>query len=119
VVYDRKLVAALESLNPVPWEGMVFRHMFDPFPPERQNSRGARWNPPEVPAIYTSLQRNTALAEADYYVDLQPLRPKATRRIYRLEVALLSVLDLSEWKLLRSLGVDGDLFSSQEYPLHR
>jgi Tn3 transposase DDE domain len=32
---------------------------------ERGNSGGARCNPPETPAIYTSLERESALAEAD------------------------------------------------------
>jgi RES domain-containing protein len=115
VIYDRKLVAALEELAPNAWEGVAFRHMFDPFPPERQNSRGARWNPPETPAIYTSLERTTALAEANYYIDLQPLRPRATRTLYRLNIALQSTLNLTDWSVLETLGVDKSSFSSQQY----
>lgn len=89
--------------------------MFDPFPPERVNIRGARWNPPETPAIYTSLERTTALAEADYYIDLQPLRPRATRTIYTLSIALQSVLTLTDWSLLHAFGITEQTFSSQEY----
>jgi RES domain-containing protein len=89
--------------------------MFGTFSPERQNSRGARWNPPETPAIYTSLTRETVLAEADYYINLQPFRPRAVRKIYRIDIALHSVLDLSSWESLASLGIDRSAFSALNY----
>ena len=105
MIYDRKTIEAVERLHSAPWQGVVFRHMFADFPPERENSRGARWNPPETPAIYSSLERETALAEAAYYIALQPIRPRARRRIYRLNVALSSVIDLSDWDQLVTLGL--------------
>lgn len=113
--YDRQIVARLEEFNPQVWEGVVFRHMFGSFPPERENIKGARWNPPETPAIYTSLARETALAEADYYISLQPLRPTAIRKIYRINVALRSVLDLSRWDSLAAFGIDRKSFSAFDY----
>jgi len=94
---------------------MVFRHMFAGFPPERENTSGARWNPPETPAIYASLERTTAMAEADYYIGIQPRRPRAQRLMYRISVNLSSVLDLSDWGLLRSLGVDEVIFATADY----
>jgi RES domain-containing protein len=94
---------------------MVFRHMFAGFPPERENTSGARWNPPETPAIYASLEGTTAMAEADYYINIQPLRPRAQRLMYRISVKLSSVLDLSDWGLLRSLGVDEVIFATADY----
>jgi RES domain-containing protein len=51
------------------------------------------------------LERETALAEAAYYIALQPIRPRARRRIYRLNVALSSVIDLSDWDQLVTLGL--------------
>ena len=79
--------------------------MFAAFPPERENVRGARWNPPRTPAIYTSLSRDTVISEADYYIGLQPIRPSARRIIYRIEVALNSVLDLSDLPILFKIGL--------------
>lgn len=115
MIYDRKTIETVERFPSAPWEGVVFRHMFGDFPPERENSRGARWNPPETPAIYTSLQRDTALAEADYYIGLQPIRPRAIRRIYRLSVALNSTIDLSDWDQLAKLGVRKGSFKSIDH----
>jgi RES domain-containing protein len=89
--------------------------MFANFPPERENRSGARWNPPEIPAIYTSLEQTTARAEADYYIEMQPLRPQAARLMYHLSVTLSSVLDLSEWELLRKLDVEKATFATTDY----
>ena len=115
MIYDRQIIDALEKLRPAPWKGIVFRHMFGNFPPERENVRGARWNPPETPAIYASLNRETAIAEADYYVNLQPLRPRAVRKIYRIQISLNSVLDLSDWSNLDLLGLEKDSFASDDH----
>ena len=38
------------------------------------NTRGARWNPPGLAAIYTSEERDTAIAEGQHAIDMQPLR---------------------------------------------
>ncbi len=96
MIYDRELLAKLDGLRANQWHGEVFRHMFGDYPPERENQRGARWNPPETPAIYTSLTRDVALAEADFQISLQPVRPRARRTIYRIRVTLSSVIDVSE-----------------------
>lgn len=111
MVFDRETIEALEKFHPAPWTGNVFRHMFADFPPERENRLGARWNPRDVPAIYTSLHRETALAEAEYYISLQPVRPSAPRKMHRMAVALNSVLDLTDWTMLESLGLQKSVFA--------
>lgn len=63
MIYDRELLDKLDKLRADQWQGEAFRHMFGDYPPERENQRGARWNPAETPAIYTSLTREVALAE--------------------------------------------------------
>ncbi|MBI4608569.1 MAG: RES family NAD+ phosphorylase [Candidatus Rokubacteria bacterium] len=95
MIYDRELLDRLDQLRANPWRGEVFRHMFGDYPPERENQRGARWNPPETPAIYTSLTRDVVLAEAEFHIALQPVRPTGRRIIYRIGVVLGSVADLS------------------------
>ena len=79
--------------------------MFGDYPPDAENTRGARWNPPGVAAIYTSLAREGALAEAEHQIAIQPVPPRARRTIYTLKLALTSVLDLTDVELLRDLGV--------------
>jgi RES domain-containing protein len=79
--------------------------MFANFPPDRENIVGARWNPPEVPAIYTSLSREGVLAEAEYQISMEPVRPSVRRTVYEIEVTLSSVLDLSSTNLLKRCGL--------------
>jgi len=80
--------------------------MFGDNSPTNQNRLGARWNPPNVPAIYCSLDRDTALAEGDYAVAVQPLRPTVKRTIYKLHIRLEKMLDLSSPSRLVELGID-------------
>ena len=99
------LLKFLEAIESKPFEGEIWRHMFADNPPTRQNSLGARWNPPGVPAIYCSLERETAIAEGDFAVAVQSLRPTAKRTVYKLYVRLNKVLDLSQPAVLREVGV--------------
>jgi RES domain-containing protein len=106
MVYDPTLLDQLEALEPRPWRGTVWRHMFADYPPDRPNTTGARWNPPETAAIYTSLDRSTAVAEGDHAVAMQPIRPRAKRTVYEVRVQVDAMLDLTDRDLLRAVGVD-------------
>lgn len=105
MIYDRELLQRLDRFAAAPWRGIVFRHMFGDYPPDSENTRGARWNPPETPAIYTSLTRDVALAEAEFQIGLQPVRPRAKRTIHQIGVALNAVVDLSDQGALAELGI--------------
>ncbi len=112
---DPDLLEGLARLGVRPWSGEVWRHTFGDNPPDKTNARGARWNPPGVEALYASLDRATAIAEADHLIAVQPLRPRARRSIHLLEVRLMNVLDLSDPALLRSLGVDELALSGDDH----
>ena len=116
MIYSTALLDALSSLKGLTWEGVVYRHMFGSNPPERENQSGARWNPQEVPAIYCSLEKRTAIAEADFQIAVQPFKPKAERRVHRIQVRLASAVQLTTWTLLESLGVDQTSYGSVEPP---
>src|SRR5438876_11797119 len=99
------------------WEGVVYRHMFGANPPEKENQLGARWNPAEVPAIYCSLDKETAITEGDFQIAVQPFKPKAERRLHEIEVKLTSVVQLlTDWALLEKLGVTQQSYQSIEPP---
>ncbi len=112
--YDERELELLARIPVQQWEGEVFRHMFANFPPDQENTSGARWNYPELPAIYTSLSRDVVLAEADYQIAMQPRRPKARRTVYKIGVRLASVLDISETKNLAALGVNIDTIDGMD-----
>jgi len=105
LIFPPDLLDQLQSFEVIPFEGVVYRHMLGDYPPDRANTRGARWNPPDVAAIYTSLRRETALAEADYRLGLEPYRPRVKRVIYSIQVKLLAVLDLSRREDLKKVGI--------------
>src|SRR5262245_12010369 len=93
--------------------------MFGSYPPDRENVRGARWNPPDIPAIYTSVMRETALAEAQFQIDNQPLVPRARRVLYHLRLRLSSVLDLTAPEVLPKLGITADKLGSADHSMCR
>lgn len=105
MVYPPEWLDRLQSAPEISWDGLVFRHMFGDIPPAKTNVAGARWNPPNVEAIYTSCEPETALAEAEYYLSLQPLRPKAKRVLYTIRLTLQSVLDLRDPGRVAHLGI--------------
>lgn len=106
MIYQPEMLDVLQAATAAAWSGTVYRHVFGEYPPARSNTTGARWNDSGVEAIYTSLERETALAEADYYISLQPLRPRAKRKMYAVSVSLQNVIDLTAPALLVRLGID-------------
>jgi len=115
-VLDRQdLLKVLEAFDGQAWEGFVWRHMFGKNPPSRANQLGARWNPPGSQRFTASLDRTTVLAEGDYAVSVQPLRPTVKRTIYKLHVRLENVLDLSSVAALLDLGIDQDEISNDNH----
>ncbi len=112
MIYPPEMLDTLQSAAVSAWNGTVYRHMFGPHPAARINMEGARWNAPGLAAIYTSCERETALAEAEYHISLQPLRPKAKRTLFTIHVSLQKVLDLTAPDLLSRLGITDDALSS-------
>jgi RES domain-containing protein len=106
--YDPTLLDALEGLPAAAWQGRVWRHMFNDYTPDRVNTSGARWNPPGVGAIYTALERSTALAEGQHAIDVQPRRTYAKRVMYEVQVAVADVVDLTTAAALAAVGLTPD-----------
>lgn len=114
---DPQLLEALARLDPQPWAGEVWRHTFGSQPPDRTNTRGARWNPPGVEALYASLERATAVAEADHVLAVQPIPPRVSRTIHRLRLELEAVIDLRDSAVLAELDLDPASLVGEDYAL--
>jgi RES domain-containing protein len=117
VNHDPEVIRKLESLPVKGWEGTVYRHVLGKLKPDRENTRGARWNPPETSAIYCSVARETALAEGEHNIALQPVRPTAARQLYKVNVRLARVIDLSSWESLTLFGINEENFAEEEFEL--
>jgi RES domain-containing protein len=88
---------ALASLQSIAWSGRVFRVMLNDYPPDRENTQGARWNPPDVAAIYACFEPAVCIAEIEYSLARQPRPVKRDLRktLYEIEVTLAAVVDLA------------------------
>lgn len=106
-IYDRALLDAIEALPTTQWRGRVWRHMFNDYAPERVNTGGARWNPRGVGAIYAALESETAIAEGDHMIAMQPRRIFRRRVLYELDVEIDSTVDLTAPGSLQSVGLTG------------
>lgn len=89
--------------------------MLNNYPPTRPNTRGARWNPPDVQAIYTSCDRETALAEAEYRLSLEPVQLRVRRVMYTLKIQLKSVLDITDNDILKKLGINSERLAEPNF----
>ncbi len=108
MIHRPALLDALEHASSVSLETTAWRHMLGRHLPDVENTRGARWNPPGVAAIYLSLERDGAIAEGDHALAVQPVGPRVRRRIYRVELTLANVLDLSDSARLADVGLTAD-----------
>jgi RES domain-containing protein len=115
MIYPPDMLDVLQSAVASAWSGTVCRHMFASYPPTRSNTTGGRWNDVGIEAIYASCERETALAEAQYYIDAQPLRPRGKRTLYTIRVSLKNVIDLTAQHLLSDLGITAAVLSSDDH----
>lgn len=110
MLHDPQLLDALEQFDSSPWQGTVYRHVLGSYAPDLANVRGARWNPPEVSALYVSIEEETAKAEGARVLEVQSVPPRVKRSIYELDVRLERVLDLTVGTRLADVGLtDSDL----------
>jgi RES domain-containing protein len=101
MIFEESLLKALEDCGTAPFSQIVWRVTIGGQHALRPNVRGARWNPPETAALYTSLDEITARAEWEYLVEMQPVRPRGDLVISRIAVGLKSVIDLADPEILR------------------
>jgi RES domain-containing protein len=113
--HDPDLLDALEELAARPYRGTAWRHMFNDYPPSKVNISGARWNPAGVGAIYLAEERDTAAAEGQHAIDVQPARLFAKRVLYEVTIDIEEVIDLTSDGALRSVGLSARDLSSDDF----
>ena len=103
-LFDPLLLDAIEQ-SVGEWSGTAYRQVFEGTDVLRANIRGGRWNPPEVEAVYCSLDSRTATAEVDHLIARQPVPIRTPRVTHLLSIALASVADLRDLATLESSGI--------------
>jgi RES domain-containing protein len=116
-VHDRALLDSLDAINPIPFDGDVWRITRAGRDPMRGSTANGRWNPPgEFEVLYTSLEQSGALAEIGYRLSLEPVWPsKIVHEIHRLGVTGDRTLKLAHMVDLAGMGLDTAKYSSFEY----
>lgn len=116
---DPRVADRLVRLPESPFAGEVWKHTMPGQKPDQANTKGARWNPPDVPALYFALDRATAEAEGDYLASVQPQPIRGVREVHRIEIALRRVVDLSDAQILQELGVSDSALRSNDHSICR
>jgi RES domain len=85
--------------------------------PLRGSALHGRWGVSgEFSVLYTSCEREGALAEIGYRLELEPVWPsKIEHTLHELSAECGNVLDLSDMDFLSSLGVDTTKYESLDY----
>jgi RES domain-containing protein len=86
--------------------------------PLQGGSSISRWCDGEFDVLYTSLERDGAIAELHALLDLQPVFPsKIVFRAHRLKVSVVRALDLTDFSALSKLGVDISRYQDRNYAM--
>lgn len=111
------LLDAIEVQTPVGLSARLWRVVTDGRDPLRAGRSGGRWDDGSFDVLYTSSERDGALAEAWFHAASgQPIPPsKPVKRIHQLQAQLTRVLDLSGEGQLAALGVDMQLYGRLSY----
>ena len=91
-IHDRAILDALEVLDPTPFNGTVWRVTRKGREPVRGAAADGRWGASgEFEVLYTSLEREGALAEIGYRLSLEPVWPSRIEHEIHVFQAALNV----------------------------
>jgi hypothetical protein len=120
MIHEQSLVDHLSGLSGERFDGEVFRVTPAGADPLASSINGGSWAPDaqgafDVPILYTSLDRNGALAEvASYLVELTPIPGPRPLKVSRLGVSTARTLRLARVNL-EQLDVDMARYGERDY----
>jgi RES domain-containing protein len=116
-VHDRAILDALDAMDPVPFEGAVWRITRAGRDATRGSAANGRWSPGgTVEVLYTSVERDGALAEIGYRLSLEPVWPsRLHHEIHELSAKSERALQFADVASLATLGVDVSRYESFDY----
>jgi RES domain-containing protein len=111
------LVDAIEAESPTSFSGIVWRVVTDGYDVLRPGRAGGRWDDGSFDVLYTSSARDGAIAESWFHASKgQPVIPsRIAKRLYKIEVEIGKVLDLSDMQKLHSFGVNVASYGRLQY----
>jgi len=120
-VHDRAVLDALEAISPESLVGSAWRVTRSGTDPPRHPLRGSsahgRWSPGgDVEVLYTSLERDGALAEIGFRLSLEPVWPsRIEHALHEITVNTQRSLRFPDVRSLSGLGVDVGRYESFDY----
>jgi hypothetical protein len=116
-VHDRVILDALEGMDPVPFSDSVWRVTRAGREPVRGSAANGRWSPGGVvEVLYTSLERDGALAEIGFRLSLEPVWPsRLQHEIHEIRVRAQKVLHFVDVASFAAFGVDVSRYESFDY----
>jgi hypothetical protein len=115
--HDRAILDALEAMDPQPFSGDVWRVTGRGRDPLRGSTANGRWSPAgEFEALYTSLEREGALAEIGHRLSLEPVWPsRAEHDLHRISADTERTLRFADVPALVPFGIDAARYGSYDY----
>jgi RES domain-containing protein len=116
-IHDRAILDALELIAEESVDARVWRVTRKSREPLRGSAAGGRWSPAgEFEVLYTSFERQGALAEIGYRLSLEPVWPSRLEyELHAFDVRTERSLRFADLDQLAQLGVDIARYQSFEY----
>jgi RES domain-containing protein len=116
-VHDRAILDALEGMDPVPVNATVWRVTGAGRDPNRGSAANGRWSPGgTVEVLYTSLERDGALAEIGFRLSLEPVWPsRLQHELHEIAAQTERTLRFADIPSLAGYGVDTSSYESFDY----
>jgi RES domain-containing protein len=113
----QSLVDAIEAESPTNFSGIVWRVVTDGFDVLRPARAGGRWDDGSFDVLYTSSERDGALAESWFHASkgLPVIPSRISKRLYKIEAEIGRVLDLSDALKLQTFGVNVGAYGRLHY----
>ena len=116
-LHDRLILDALEALAPEPFEGRVWRVTRKGREPLRGAAAHGRWSPSgDFEVLYTSLEREGALAEIGYRLSLEPVWPsRIEHEIHAIAASTRQTLRFADLASLEPFAIDIARYRTFDY----
>lgn len=113
---DLRLLDAIDAFERKPFAEPVWRIAREGSDPALGGASNSRWCNGTFDALYTSLERDGAIAEIHASLSLQPVFPSKLRSfVHKLTVNATQTLRLADFPTLAKLGVDVDRYRDRDY----
>ncbi len=116
-IHDKDVLDTLEVIGAQPFDGQVWRVVPSGRDPTKGSAANGRWSPiGEFEVLYTSLERDGALAEIAHRLSLEPVWPsKLVHGVHELTIHTERAIRLPNLQALESLGVNTARYESYDY----